>query len=161
MNRVSACIIFMFFSLGLYVFFVSYVSDPTFGAMTIERKGSIGYGFNTKMDAFMFKAGFVISNQGWFNAILRDVNVTMYVYDVVIYSDSLGQIELLRNGTYIIRIPEFMCTNGFTEIWDTFHESDDFLLDFNFVLSSNAIYGYYRGPIEISWNQRLGFIHYP
>jgi hypothetical protein len=161
MNRATACIIFVSFSLLFYVFFVSYTSTPTFGAITIELTDSIGYGFITTIDAFMFEAKYAISNQGWYNAVLLDVNATMFVYDVVIYSDSIGQIELPRNGTYVIEIPEVNCVDGFAEIWETFHESDDFLFDFTFVIHSKVHYGVYRGPFEISWKQRLGFIHYP
>jgi hypothetical protein len=161
MDKAVSSIFFITFALGFCVFFVASVANPNMGMITLDPIGSFGYGFNTEKGAFAFKAGFAVTNEGWFKLILRDAIATMYVYDVIIYSDSLVQIEIPRNGTYVFNIPWLMCVDGFTEINETFHDTEPYMFDFTFVLSSRALYGPYRGPFEISWDQRLGFIHYP
>jgi hypothetical protein len=121
----------------------------------------IGYSLNTKAGYFSFEAGFVINNTNTFNVILYDANVTLQVYDINFYSERLEPIiEIPSTASFHFSIPETFVFSRFYYVNDTFHESD-YRFDFRAIVEARAHSRVYEGPVEISWNRRLGFLHYP
>lgn len=150
----------MTFLLGSSVKFLALIYTPYFGAITIDE-GRIKYGF-MKAGAFVFEADFNITNRGLLKITLYNSSVSMYVFDIVIYSSPLESVvEIPRKGTYFFEISDLVCTDFYDEIWAAFHHAEDNMFDFKLVLSAWASYGIYEGPFEVYWNMKLGFIHYP
>jgi len=130
-------------------------------AVEIDLYGDIGYGFNSRKGAFIFESEFAIINTSPLQIRLYDARVDLYVYDIKVSSQTLaGEIQLAAGSLYdfIVNVSD---SERVREIYSAFNETGDKRFDFKLVLMARASCGPYTMPIETSWSQRLGFLHYP